>query len=65
MADEKIKAEGAAAGYQYIDFDDPRIIEINAGKRDVSGPRLYEKFDLMVNEIFATGAEIVTLSRLR
>jgi len=64
-ADEKIKAEGAAAGYQYIDFDDPRIIEINAGKRDVSGPRLYEKFDLMVNEIFATGAEIVTLSRLR
>ena len=64
-ADEKIKAEGAAAGYQYVDFDDPRVIEINAGKREISGPRLYEKFDLMVNEIFATGAEIVTLSRLK
>lgn len=64
-ADEKIKAEGAAAGYQYIDFNDPRMIEIKAGKRDLSGPRLYEKFDLLVNEIFATGAEFVKLSRLR
>lgn len=64
-ADDKIKAEGAAAGYQYVDFDDPRIIEVKAGKRGLSGPRLYEKFDLMVNEIFATGAEFVKLNRLK
>ena len=54
-----------AAGYQYVDFKDPRIIEIKAGKAGLSGPRLYEKFDLLVNEIFATGADIVTLNRLR
>lgn len=64
-ADEKIRAEGAAAGYQYVDFNDSRIIEITTGKASLSGPRLYEKFDLLVNEIFATGAEVVTLSRLR
>ena len=64
-ADEKIRSEGAAAGYQYVDFKDPRIIEIKAGKAGLSGPRLYEKFDLLVNEIFATGADIVTLNRLR
>lgn len=64
-ADEKIRSEGAAAGYQYVDFKDPRIIEIKAGKAGLSGPRLYEKFDLLVNEIFTTGADIVTLNRLR
>ncbi len=64
-ADEKIKAEGAAAGYQYIDFDDPRVIAISAGKNIISGTLLYEKFDLIINEIFATGADVVTVSRLR
>ncbi|MBO7123613.1 MAG: polysaccharide deacetylase family protein [Treponema sp.] len=64
-ADEKIKAEGAAAGYHYIDFDDPRVIAISAGKNVISGALLYEKFDLIINEIFATGADVVTLSRLK
>ncbi|MCR5047302.1 MAG: polysaccharide deacetylase family protein [Treponema sp.] len=64
-ADEKIKAEGAAAGYSYIDYDDPRIITIGAGKTKVSGAVLYEKFDLIINEVFATGADVVTISRLR
>ena len=64
-SDEKIRAEASAAGYQYIDFDDPRIIRISAGKNVSSGALLYERFDLIVNEIFATGADIVTVSRLR
>ena len=64
-ADEKIKEEGAAAGYHYIDFDDPRVISISAGKNVVSGALLYERFDLIINEIFATGADVVTLSRLK
>ena len=64
-ADQKIRDEGAAAGYQYIDFDDPRVIAISAGKNVASGALLYEKFDLIINEIFATGAQVVTVSRLR
>ncbi len=64
-ADEKIKAEGEAAGYQYVDFEDPRVIAISAGKNILSGSLLYEKFDLIINEIFATGADVVTISRLR
>ena len=63
--DEKIKAEGEAAGYQYVDFNDPRLIQIVAGKKLLSGSVLYEKFDLIINEIFATGADVVTISRLR
>lgn len=64
-ADEKIRDEGTAAGYQYVDFNDPKVIQIKAAGSNMSGPRLYEKFDLMVNEIFTTGAEIVPLNRLR
>lgn len=64
-ADDKIRAEGMAAGYTYIDFDDPRIIAIGVGKHKVSGAVLYERFDLIINEIFATGADVVTISRLR
>ena len=64
-ADDKIRDEGTAAGYQYVDFNDPKVIQIKAAGSNMSGPRLYEKFDLMVNEIFTTGAEIVPLNRLR
>lgn len=64
-ADEKIRGEGAAAGYSYVDFDDPRIIAVGAGKTKVAGSVLYEKFDLIINEIFATGADVVPVSRLR
>ena len=63
--DEKIRFEGLAAGYHYIDFGDPRVIAISAGSARLSGSLLYEKFDLIINEIFATGAEVVTISRLR
>lgn len=63
-ADEKIRAEGAAAGYTYIDLDQPYIIPISAGSGITSGPVLYERFDLIVNELFSTGADIVTVSGL-
>ncbi len=64
-ADEKIRGEGAAAGYSYVDLNDPRIIAIGVGKTKESGSVLYEKFDLIINEVFATGADVVTISRLR
>lgn len=62
-ADEKICEEGAAAGYTYVDLTSPNIIQI-ASIGNVSNSALYEKFHLLINELVATGAEIVTISDL-
>lgn len=62
-ADEKIREEGSAAGYTYVDLDSPNIIQI-VSSGSVSNSALYEKFHLLINELVATGTEIVTISDL-
>ena len=61
--DEKISEEGSAAGYAYVDFASPNIIQV-AASGNVSNSALYEKFHLLVNELIATGTQIVTISEL-
>ncbi len=64
-SDNKIRAQGAAAGYTYLDSNLPDIISINtAADGIISGSILYERFDFIINELFATGADIVTVSGL-
>lgn len=62
-ADEKICEEGSAAGYTYVDLASPNIIQI-VSSGSVSNSALYEKFHLLINELVATGTEIVTISEL-
>ena len=64
-ADKKIREEGKAAGYTYIDTNNPFVIPIGAnGERKFSRSGLYEKFHLLINELLASGAEITTVSDL-
>lgn len=64
-ADEKIREEGQAAGYTYIDTNNPFVIPIGAsGERYFSRSSLYEKFHLLINELLTSGAEITTISGL-
>lgn len=64
-ADKKIREEGKAAGYTYIDTNNPFVIPIGAsGERHFSRSSLYEKFHLLINELLASGAEITTINDL-
>lgn len=65
-ADKKIREEGRAAGYTYIDTNSPFIIPIGVnGERRFSRSSLYEKFHLLINELLASGAELTTISDLK
>lgn len=64
-ADKKIREEGRAAGYTYIDTNNPFVIPVGArGERYFSRSSLYEKFHLLINELLTSGAEITTISGL-
>ena len=64
-SDKKIREEGRAAGYTYIDTNNPFVIPIGTGsERRFSRTGLYEKFHLLINELLASGAEITTISDL-
>ena len=65
MHRKRIREEGKAAGYTYIDTNNLFVIPIGAnGERKFSRSGLYEKFHLLINELLASGAEITTVSDL-